>query len=716
MSYLGFGGKAITGGAGLGLPLPADPNCNANVTATSWQQALGNDNPIHGGWGTNNTCGDDLRNTFVPQFEAATQLLALYGNQQTALAEPHAGSERGASDFPFWPAWNDILHQKMWVDWIRRAWTNGQRVMVALAVNNKTTAESFSGPGDGPNDDKTSADLQISAMTTLVGASDFMEIALSSADINRIVTAGKLAIVLGMEVDNIGNFNTVSQVTSCENLGPNCAGAESTVSAEIQRLYNEGVRYLFPIHIIDNPFGGTGVYEGLFDISNALESGAAWALTCAVPSDGIRFDGSLGSLSTVLLVEAYMAAKLFPSWTVPPPPSCPGSGVQNTRGLTALGGFAIQEMMRRGMFVDIDHMSESSANQALTIAEKYGYPMMSGHNSVRGTPPEPSWASTNGESENQRTLLQLNRIAALHGMLGLGSAGLDAYTWITDYAQATLSIPAPGAVSFGTDMDGMVLGSPPRQGSQIAYSTAFPMSTLGSRSWNYNTDGVAHYGMLPEFIQDARTQPTSFGTAGTLGVSMVDGHLNFGADYFYKTWIACEQAAGKVPQAQAQALRAPVCTSGDLTGCYVQCTWPTAPRNPACSTLEAACRGGNAGACASLGFAYGSVTGTASKAFVSTYEHACHSDTLQACEPLGAFYASASYGQQNFAEARAYLQRACSWGDGRGCVALGSLYEQGQGVAKKEATAVMLYRKACRGVEPGKLAGCSALTRLKQPK
>ena len=36
---------------------------------------------------------------------------------------------------------------------------------------------------------------------------DFMEVALSAADVKRIVQANKIAVMLGVEIDNIGNFN-----------------------------------------------------------------------------------------------------------------------------------------------------------------------------------------------------------------------------------------------------------------------------------------------------------------------------------------------------------------------------------------------------------------------------------------------------------------------------------------------------------------------------
>ena len=267
LSNLGFGGKLLYGGIDEGSLLPSDPDCNHNVRAGSFQQALGHDNSTHGGVDLlHNQCGDEIRKQVIHALQGANH----------AADEPDDAS--GAPSFPNWPVWNDITHQKMYVDWLRRAYDGGLRVMVALAVNNKTLGDATAGPGDYPTDDKSSVDLQIRETKSFVGRhADFMEVAYSSADVERIVHSNKLAILVGVETDNIGNLQRVSPLT------------ESAVTAEIDRLYGEGVRYIFPIHIIDNMFGGTATYEGDFNMSNYREAGHFWDLTCSAPGDQITY-------------------------------------------------------------------------------------------------------------------------------------------------------------------------------------------------------------------------------------------------------------------------------------------------------------------------------------------------------------------------------------------------------------------------------------------
>ncbi len=112
--------------------------------------------------------------------------------------------------------------------------------------------------------------------------------------------------------------------------------------------------------------------------------------------------------------------------------------------------------------IDIDHMSQDAVDQTLSLAEAVtpgGYPLNSGHNNVRG--------AGLPASERALTVTQYRRIAALHGMAGVGSSGQDAASWLTLYNQV-LTAMGPGAVAgFGTDTNGFGLGMPPRPGPQM---------------------------------------------------------------------------------------------------------------------------------------------------------------------------------------------------------------------------------------------------------
>jgi hypothetical protein len=590
LTNVAFGGKLIYGGVDIGALLPADPDCNHNVRATSEQQALGHDKSTHGGWGLDNLCGDYIRATVIHKIQQ--KFGADFGGHDETS---------GAPDFPDWPVWNDVTHQKMWVEWIRRAHQGGLRVMVALATNSKTLGDMTAGPGDYPTDDKTSADLQIAEIKGLVGRhSDFMEIAYTSADLYRIVSANKLAVVIGIEVDDIGDFQIVKFPLALYRFPP----SDADVTAEIDRLYGEGVRYIFPIHLRDNAFGGTAAYESLFDAANVRDSGHPWALVCANPADpkdngikdhangGFTYDNSALDLFVVL---GQLGKSAFAVYSINSPQCSPGIGQKNSLALTESGLVAIKEMMRLGMLIDIDHMSQAATDSALKLASQFTYPVNSGHNGLRGA------LSTN---LNERALRadQYATIGALHGMAGVGSVGLDAQQWLTLYNKVYQAMGGGSIVGgFGTDTGGLQPGMPPRPGSSspgpdyanyqacisqslsdciancgpetgdegkatgcivrcniqatsscrrkfpnafvsvagssVQYSSAFPPSTDGNKTWNYNVDGVAHYGMLWDFLQDVRSLP---------GGDMVDNQFMNGADYFFHTWQIAEAKAANV--------------------------------------------------------------------------------------------------------------------------------------------------------------------------
>jgi len=351
MANLGFGGKLFYGGVDVGSLLPADPDCHANVRATSEQQALGHDNSTHGGYNVvSNTCGDLIRSQVIHALQSG-----LGG------ADEHDDAS-GFPDFPEWPVWNDLTHQKMWVEWIRRAYTGGLRVMVALAVDNKTLGDLTAGPTDYPTDDKMSADLQIAEIKSFVGRHpDFMEVAFTSADLYRIVSANKLAVVIGIEVDHIGNFQSAD---------------DATVQAEIHRLHGEGVRYIFPIHVLDNAFGGSAAYVHLFNVSNLREDGHPYALTCASIADDINYVYNNNDLSLENIVAQMLKTGMAVASISYPPCNQPGQsgGQKNSLPLTPSGTVAIKEMMRLGMLIDIDHMSQAAADAALTLVQQFKYP------------------------------------------------------------------------------------------------------------------------------------------------------------------------------------------------------------------------------------------------------------------------------------------------------------------------------------------------------
>jgi microsomal dipeptidase-like Zn-dependent dipeptidase len=367
-----------------------------------------------------------------------------------------------------------------------------------------------------------------------------MEVALSSTDVYRIVSAKRLAVVIGIEVDHIGNLvGVVMPMVGV--VKPPSAG---DLTAEIHRLYGEGVRYIFPIHVIDNAFGGSAAYENLFNVSNFREDGRPYALVCAKKDEDITYKYNSNDLGVENIVVQLVKTGFSVNSISYPPCIKPdeSGGQKNSLALTPTGNVAIREMMKLGMLIDVDHMSQAAADATLTLATQFAYPINSGHNGVRGT-------LANNHNERALRTDQYTTIGKLHGMAGVGSGGLDAQQWLSLYNHVITQMGAGSVGAFGTDTDGFAPGMPrrlkpcppqfmvmgtcvrPESASSVQYSGAFPRSRDGTKTWDYNVDGVAHYGMLPDFLQDVKSLPG--------GATMVASFMT-GADYFYRTWKTAE--------------------------------------------------------------------------------------------------------------------------------------------------------------------------------
>ena len=70
-----------------------------------------------------------------------------------------------------------------------------------------------------------------------------------------------------------------------------------------------------------------------------------------------------------------------------------------------------------------------------------------------------------------------------------------------------------------------------------------PKSRSGTRTWDYNNDGVAHYGLFADFVRDVRTLPAD---RGVNGKNLVDNQLMRNADYFYRMWQKVEAQKSNV--------------------------------------------------------------------------------------------------------------------------------------------------------------------------
>jgi microsomal dipeptidase-like Zn-dependent dipeptidase len=507
---LGFGGELFQGAPHHELGLHE---------ATEWCDENG-----HGGGGAGDLIGNAL-------------------NTENPLSGHLVG---GFPQFDGWPRWNNGNHQQMYHRWLKRAYQGGLRLMVMLAVNNEVLCQAAD--GNLSCDDMEATDRQIQAMKDLEAViaqeeGGWLQIAYSAAQAREIISAGKLAVVLGVEVDSL--FGCKANEGACD---------DATLLAKLDAYRAQGVRHLFPVHVFDNAFGGAALYhEALFGIGNSMVNGEPFTIEGCSGADYAYQESYLGDLANFLLSLLGIQGPPEPTAAAP---HC------NARGLEGRGRFLVEEMMKRGLVIDVDHMSAKMIEGVLDLAEQRGYPVVSGHTGFT------ELSLGQKRSEAQKTPAQVERIRDLGGLVApilnqgtatetaqyvrpAGSVANDCDQSSRSWAQAYLYAvdhtrpEDPGllhAVPLGSDLNGMIHMPSPRFGDELipelgtdacrgnvaqkaiqegrndrvvypfsvhakpglGVSGSFAQMKTGSRTFDINLDGLANVGLLPDFIEDLK--------------------------------------------------------------------------------------------------------------------------------------------------------------------------------------------------------------------
>lgn len=476
----------------------------------------------------------------------------------------------GGHDFTGWPKSTSTTHQQMYYKWLERAYQGGMRLMVLLAVNNEVLCRvGIRKKHRDCTQNMQDIDIQINGAYALQGFIDsqnggsgkgWFRIVTSPAQARQVIEDGKMAVVLGIETESLFN---------CKKPG-DCS--QSFIRNEVQKYYNRGVRHMFPIHDFDNEFGGAATFKSAINTGNRIVRGEYFSVRdCAAEGYNFKF-GSAGVSPFVLFLLSGVA-------DTPNYPSSFGAHC-NAKGLTSKGEFLINEFMDKGMVIDIDHMSALGVESALQLAETRNYPLVASHIDIV----EQNLA----KNERDRTVAQLQRIRALGGLVGVGVfRGGDRHGAIEYDDDNNSATPAPVAndcgnsskifaqkylraveemgplgVALGSDFNGMTQHPGPRFGSQACKNSAtglsdggpqtnpvqypftipgfgtFDKQVTGDRTFNFNNDGLAHVGLVPDFLADLKN----------VGVSDADLDPLFNsAEAYIQMWERAEAASDTTP-------------------------------------------------------------------------------------------------------------------------------------------------------------------------
>ncbi|AKT40543.1 membrane dipeptidase [Chondromyces crocatus] len=410
----------------------------------------------------------------------------------------HLGRSRFGSE---WPRWDTIAHQQAWEGWMRSAHDRGMNLVVVSAVGNDFLCSLLPDQNRSrPCDEMRDVEIQIQMVHDFVAQrSSWVEVALSPAHARQIIQAGKLAIVLSIEVSNLfGNKDALS---------------------ELNRFHTMGVRTLQPVHQLDNRFGGAALHNPIFQI-------AQFTKNCHVDHDcGVTTD----SVTLGFDVD---------------------SNCRNVRGLTTEGRTLIQAMMTKGMLIDLAHLSERGIQDAYALAQQNAYyPLYLSHGHFREI-----MAPKQAAHEKTTPAWVIQMLRRTGGMFGLRTAHEEtrdytrtpvantcqgssrSFAQAYEFGRMGLKVP----MAFGADMNGFIQQVRPRFGPHGACSAGFQaeadaqahaqkVSGPGRLGTDFDEKGLAHVGLLPDLIQDL----------DRLGANT--GPLRSSAESFIRMW---ERASG----------------------------------------------------------------------------------------------------------------------------------------------------------------------------
>ena len=205
------------------------------------------------------------------------------------------------------------------------------------------------------------------------------------------------------------------------------------------------------------------------------------------------------------------------------------------RALTEQGTTLINELMRRGMVIDIAHLPRWATLDTFALLDSKKYPAISTHGlNYEGRVYENggfarSGFSTCGDIDGSDTMGQRFRDDTVAMQQGNGLPGQPFSLDLNGFAGSR-------SPRFGPDS-----GCQQPQKNPVTYpftsfdgGITFTQPFIGNRALDFNTEGLLHVGMLPELIEDVRRE----------GISDSDLEPLFhSAESFLQMWSRAEQLA-----------------------------------------------------------------------------------------------------------------------------------------------------------------------------
>lgn len=442
---------------------------------------------------------------------------------------------QGWPTFIDWPAHASQLHQAMYYKWVERAWQAGMRVMVSEGTNiealcevGRTYATTINPAAAGYDCKDMSLGMnQVRYLLQLEKYVDAQEggpgkgwfrIVRSPSEARQVINEGKLAVIAGLEFSNI--FECKLTYDPLGNETSDCT--KEKIDQQIKEAWDLGVRELFPYHDVNSSLGGTGIFNGdVLNLVGFYGTRRFWETEdCPDGGEGEKFFYNAGAYMTTAIPGTGsdpLTQAIIPLLQGTAPIYKPDVRQCNQRGMTELGEYAMQEIMKKKFIIDIDHASLKAKQKMLDMANAQTpkYPLISAHGGHGGI-----------------TIEQAKNILANKGVIypfkPNGKGHVSFINQLKPVWQATRGNEQI-AVGYGMDANGIADRAGPRgadskpviypftlfQGEDwndplfagIAPIT-FKLQTQpeSGKTWNIDEVGTAHYGMVADYVEEIRLE------------------------------------------------------------------------------------------------------------------------------------------------------------------------------------------------------------------
>lgn len=413
---------------------------------------------------------------------------------------PH--ETQGWPTFRDWPSHATYTHHQTYYLWIKRAWMGGLRLMMNHLVANEQLC--IANPRK-QHDCNEMENIELQYRLTLdlqdyIDAQEggpgkgFFRIVYTPQEARRVIEDGKMAVILGTENEKIFDCGEFLDVPEC---------TQQHIDAELDRWYAMGLRAIFPIHLFDNALGGARLTDepalsALYSAGNIADTGHPFATADCDTVHSVK-----PGEAPVQRRGDYVQFLVTQATGLPPAPPLSGC-FDNARGLTELGDYFVKAMIDRGIMIETDHSSVLARKRILDVAAERGVGVLSGHTGFVT------------ELRDTKRILQVGGIVS---NLPDEPAPVTV-DFILQLAQAYREIHGNTdglATGLGCDINGLHEQPAPREDAATnplkypftSYDgrVTFDRQVSGERVFDLNVDGVAHYGLYPDFLEDLRQQP-----------------------------------------------------------------------------------------------------------------------------------------------------------------------------------------------------------------